>query len=153
MLSSLFTAFSLLFGHLCKQVFSGVAVWTSVWTCVPYDCCLLRCSDTSSNTGGRLDASSGRPGGHNGNRLCWVVSASESSLTSRNCLFLIFVTLNLSISFLSLLSRLFKGVYCVRFCFIYDFCLGFFRVCHCVRFWCVLFLFILGFRFFILGWF
>jgi hypothetical protein len=38
-------------------------------TCALYDWCLLRCSDTSLNTSGRSDASSGRPEDHNGNRL------------------------------------------------------------------------------------
>jgi hypothetical protein len=74
MLFSLFPSFSLMFEHLYEQELLGLgvrwAVWTSVRTCVPCGWCLLRSLDTSSNTGGRLDTSSDRLDGHNGNRLC-----------------------------------------------------------------------------------
>jgi hypothetical protein len=100
MLSSLFTAFSLLFRLLIEQELSGLGVrWvvrTSVRTCVLCDWCLLKCLNTSSNTGGRPDASSGRSDGHNRNCLCKAISALEFSLTFENCIFLILVTLNLS---------------------------------------------------------
>jgi hypothetical protein len=73
MLSSPFVAFSLLFGLLIEQELSGLgvrrAIRTSVRTGALYDWCLLRCSDTSSNTGRHPNASSGRLDDHNGNCL------------------------------------------------------------------------------------
>jgi hypothetical protein len=68
MLSSLFTAFSLLFGHCIEHELLGLVVHWAVRTPV-YDWCLLRCSNTSLNTDGHPDASSGRLDGLNGNRL------------------------------------------------------------------------------------
>jgi hypothetical protein len=68
MLSSLFATLSLLFGHYIKHELLGLgvcwAVRTSVQTGALCDLCLLRCSDTSLNTGERPDTFSSRPDGH-----------------------------------------------------------------------------------------